>query len=108
LKKIEDTANKQLVLPPGRKPSEEIARYKRWLKQESHRLKMEHRAGADGLTICRARAVVLDLLLRHLWDAAFANLSPQAQREFPPLALVALGGYGRAELSLHSDIDFMF
>jgi [protein-PII] uridylyltransferase len=108
LRKIEATARKQLVLPAGRKPGDEIARYKRWLKQESHRLKIEHRGGADGLTVCRARAHVLDLLLRHFWEATKGNLSPQAQREFPQLSLVAIGGYGRGELSPHSDIDFMF
>ena len=108
LKKIEATAKKQLVLPKGRKPGDEIARYKRWLKQESHRLKIEHRAGADGLTVCRARAHVLDLLLQHFWEATKANLSAQARQEFPQIAIVALGGYGRAELSPHSDIDFMF
>ncbi|MCU0787023.1 MAG: [protein-PII] uridylyltransferase [Verrucomicrobia bacterium] len=108
LNKIEATAGKQLVLPEGRKPGDEIARYKRWLKQESHRLKIEHRGGAGGLTICRARAHVVDLLLKHFWEAAKTNLSAQAQREFPPLALVALGGYGRGELSPQSDIDFMF
>ena len=51
---------------------------------------------------------MLDALLRHLWAAAQNSLSPQAQKEFPPLALVAIGGYGRAELNPHSDIDFMF
>lgn len=108
LKKIEATAKKQLVLPEGKKPGDEIARYKRWLKQESHRLRIEHRGGADGVTVCRARAHVLDLLLRHFWDAAKLNLSLQAQREFPALTLVAIGGYGRGELCPHSDIDFMF
>jgi len=108
LKKIDATAKKQLVLPKGRRPNDELARYKRWLKQESHRLKIEHRGGADGQTVCRARAHVLDLLLQHFWDAAKSNLSAQAQREFPTLALVAIGGYGRGELCPHSDIDFMF
>jgi len=50
----------------------------------------------------------MDILLRHLWDTALSTLSPAAQKEFPPLALVAIGGYGRGELNPHSDIDFMF
>jgi [protein-PII] uridylyltransferase len=108
LNKINTTAQTALALPEGRKPTDEIARYKRWLKQESHRLRIEHRGGASGLTVCRARAHVMDLLLQHLWQAAKDSLSAQAQREFPPLALVALGGYGRGELCPHSDIDFMF
>ena len=34
------------------------------------------------------------MLLRYLWDAAKATLSAQAQKEFPPLALIAIGGDG--------------
>ena len=108
VKKIEADAAARLPLPPGRLPTQELARYKAFLKVETHRLKMGHRAGAGGLEICRARAAVLDVLLRYLWDSAKAGLSPQAQKEFPSLALVAIGGYGRAELNPHSDIDFMF
>jgi len=108
LKKIEASAAVRLKLPPGRQASEELTRYKGFLKVETHRLKLLHRAGADGLEICHARAAVLDLLLRSLWQNARDGLSPQAQKEFPPLALVAIGGYGRAELNPHSDIDFMF
>jgi [protein-PII] uridylyltransferase len=108
LEKIEADAAARLTLPPGRLPVQELARYKTFLKVETHRLKMLHRAGAGGLDICRARAAILDVLLRYLWDTAKANLSEQAQKEFTELALVAIGGYGRAELNPHSDIDFMF
>jgi [protein-PII] uridylyltransferase len=106
--KIESDAVARLPLPPGRPATQELARYKAFLKLETHRLKMGHRAGSGGMEICRARAGLLDVLLRYLWQTAEANLSPQAQKEFPPLALVAIGGYGRAELNPHSDIDFMF
>src|SRR5689334_12023659 len=108
VKKIEADAAARLPLPDGRLATQELPRYKAFLKLETHRLKMLHRAGSGGLEICRARAAILDVLLRYLWDAARANLSPQAQAEFPPLALVAIGGYGRAELNPYSDIDFMF
>jgi [protein-PII] uridylyltransferase len=50
----------------------------------------------------------MDVLLRNLWESVRSNLSAQSQKEFPPISLVAIGGYGRAELNPHSDIDFMF
>lgn len=108
LEKMEANAAERLALPPGRKPAEELARYKNFLKVETHRLKILHRAGESGHEICHARAALMDILLRSLWDAALDTLTPQARKEFPPLALVAIGGYGRAELNPHSDIDFMF
>ncbi|HEX3856962.1 MAG TPA: [protein-PII] uridylyltransferase [Verrucomicrobiae bacterium] len=108
IRKIETNARERLPAPPNSDAAEKLARYKGFLKVETHRVKIAHRAGADGREICRARAVILDELLRHLWAEARGGLSPQAQKEFPPLALVAIGGYGRAELNPHSDIDFMF
>ena len=108
LKKIAAAAEARLTFPPDAAPADKLARYKTFLKVESHRLKLLHRAGADGREICQARATILDALLRHLWDTAKSNLTAPAQKEFPPLALVAIGGYGRAELNPHSDIDFMF
>ena len=108
LKKIEAAAAVRLTFSPNVTPAEKLARYKTYLKVETHRLKLLHRAGADGLEISQARAAILDALIRHLWDTAKKNLSAQAQKEFPPIALVAIGGFGRAELNPHSDIDFMF
>jgi [protein-PII] uridylyltransferase len=108
IRKIELNAQERLPAPTGSDAAEKLARYKGFLKVETHRLKIEHRGGAGGREICRARATILDELLRYLWASACASLSPQAQKEFPAIALVAIGGYGRAELNPHSDIDFMF
>jgi len=108
LNKIEAAAEARLTFSSTTAPAEKLARYKTFLKVESHRLKLLHRGGADGREICQARAAILDALLRHLWVTAKSNLSAEAQQEFPPLALVAIGGFGRAELNPHSDIDFMF
>jgi [protein-PII] uridylyltransferase len=108
LKKIEADARERLPLPPNASKAEKLARCKGFLKVETHRLKLLHRAGNSGRDICQGRAAMLDALLRHLWETARSSLSAQAQKEFPPLALVAIGGYGRGELNPHSDIDFMF
>ena len=108
LEKIKAAAEARLTLPAGSTPVEKLACYKGFLKVQTHRLKLLHRAGASGREICAGRAAILDALLRHLWATAKSSLSAEAQKEFPPLALVAIGGYGRAELNPHSDIDFMF
>ena len=108
LEKIEADAAARLPLPPGCVPAQELQRYKAFLKVETHRLKLLHRAGGGGYEVCQGRAMILDVLLRYLWEAARGSLSAQAQAEFPPLALVAIGGYGRGELNPHSDVDFMF
>ncbi len=106
LKKIEAAAEARLSFSPNATPAEKLARYKHFLKVESHRLKLLHRAGGDGLEICQARAAMLDGLLRHLWREAVASQpGPVASLA---IALVAIGGFGRAELNPHSDIDFMF
>lgn len=105
LEKFEASAVARLE---GYSPAEELGRFKAFLKVESHRLKLRHRAGVGGLDVCRGRAMLLDVLIRQLWNTAKGSLSEQAQKEFPPVALVALGGYGRGELNPLSDLDFMF
>jgi [protein-PII] uridylyltransferase len=107
LKKIEAAADARLLFPPQATPAEKLARYKQYLKVETHRLKLLHRAGEAGNIICRARVTILDSLLKHFWAAALEKI-PGAKKETPPVALVAIGGFGRAELNPHSDIDFMF
>lgn len=108
LAKIEADAAARLPLPPQRHPSQELARYKNFLKIESHRLKMLHRAGAGGRELCRARAAVLDVLLRYILDAVQRSTVAEAKVAAPRFALVAIGGYGRGELNPQSDIDIMF
>jgi [protein-PII] uridylyltransferase len=104
--KIAENARQRLVLPPLSRPSDELPRYRHYMKGESLRLRMHQRAGAGGLEVCRARSWVVDLLLRQLWDAAL-HLYPPVPGG-PRLALVAFGGYGRAELCPMSDVDLMF
>ncbi|MSR66029.1 MAG: [protein-PII] uridylyltransferase [Pedosphaera sp.] len=108
LVQIESSAAARLSLPAGKKPSEELARYRRYLKVESRRLRILHRSGAGGLKVCAARAAVIDALLRHLVEAVVFHAPAKPAGSAFGFALVALGGYGRSELNPHSDIDLMF
>jgi [protein-PII] uridylyltransferase len=106
LEKVEAHAAQRLALPARRHPAQELARYRYFLKVETHRLKMIHRAGGGGLEVCRGRAAIFDVLLQHIVKAVVA--AELADKELPPFALIALGGYGRGELNPGSDIDLMF
>jgi [protein-PII] uridylyltransferase len=106
LAKIQANAAKRLPPPSGRKPSEDLARYKGFLKEESARLKILHRGGADGLEICHGRAAFMDTLIGHIWNSVMAAY-PSGQKSLK-ITLVAFGGYGRGELCPQSDVDLMF
>jgi [protein-PII] uridylyltransferase len=108
LEKIKENARARLALPPNRPPVVELAKFKNFLKVESHRLKILHRGGGEGRHICHGRATVVDQLMLYLFEAIKASNPILTQKPLPPLALVAIGGYGRRELNPHSDIDIMF
>src|ERR1044071_4784269 len=108
LRKSEAAGAARLPLPPDRRPSQELARYKGFLKVESHRLKMLHRAGAGGREICQARAAVLDVLLRYILHAVQSGTKVEVRTPPPDFALVAIGGYGRGEVNPQSDVDSLF
>jgi [protein-PII] uridylyltransferase len=108
LEKIKASAAARLTLPAGAAPKDELFRYKNFLKVETLRLKILHRGGGGGRDICRARSAIIDLLLCHILEG-IRNCAPQPAGITPPVfALVATGGYGRAELNPYSDIDIMF
>ena len=81
---------------------------KTFLRLESAMIRMRHDAGESGLIITRARSAMIDVMLSHLFDYAIASYERKHGKLFTPVSLLALGGYGRCELSPHSDIDIMF
>lgn len=79
-----------------------------FLRLESAMIRMRHEAGAPGTETANRRAAMVDVMLSHLFDYAISAWK-RTHGELPaPVSLVALGGYGRAELSPLSDIDLMF
>src|SRR6059036_849691 len=99
-------AESRLAATGARRPTEALPLYKKFLKVEEHRLRLNHQAGGGGREICARRAELVDVLLRYVFGGATATTSGNGERSIP-LALIALGGYGRGELNPFSDIDVM-
>src|ERR1700748_2347793 len=108
LEQVLTHAAKRLAATGARRPTEVLPLYKKFLKVEEHRLRLRHQAGGGGREICARRAELVDVLLRYVFCAASAAAAPRGNGEAElPLALIALGGYGRGELNPFSDVDVM-
>lgn len=81
---------------------------RRLLKLEGERLRMRQGLGLGGLEIAAARADMMDDVVRRACQDAAQAAGQEAQRELAHCAVVALGGYGRRELSPFSDVDLLF
>ncbi len=66
------------------------------------------RRGDLGVLTARSHARALDGLLNALYCASDAASQTLGQNPRGRLALVAVGGYGRSTLGLHSDVDVVF
>jgi len=99
-------AESRLAATGSKRPTEVLPLYKKFLKVEEHRLRLKHQAGVSGREICARRAELVDVLLRYVFGGAAATARGNGETRVP-LALIALGGYGRGELNPFSDIDVM-
>ena len=109
LKKIEADAQARLPLPPNADTAEKLARYKGFLKVETHRLKLLHafrqRAGARFARAARRCSTRCCGISGKRPRAACRRRRKRNFRRWRwwPSAVTAA-----AELNPHSDIDFMF
>jgi len=106
LEKILAHAERQLVSQGKERLRAQLDLYKKFLKLEEHRLRLKHYSGAGGLEVVHDRATLLDVVLRHLFEGALEH--SEFVHKVPPIALLAIGGYGRGELNPYSDVDILF
>jgi [protein-PII] uridylyltransferase len=103
-KHARDRLNFQGEVPKAQR----LAACKTFLRLENAMIRMHHDAGEPGLKIVHARAAMIDEMLPPLFDYALESYRRAHGEVAIPVCLVALGGYGRHELSPLSDIDVMF
>jgi [protein-PII] uridylyltransferase len=100
--------NHSLSFAPGISVADRLASCKAYLHAEGLALRARHEAGASGLEVARQRSATIDHLLKQLFALALGDYQATQGKLPAPVSLIALGGYGRGELSPLSDVDVMF
>ena len=108
LEKVLRHAERELVDRSHLRPTDQLTLYRKFLKLEEHRLKLEHAHGGGGRDLCEKRADVITVVLRHIWTSAWETHRKSHLDTPPRITLLAVGGFGRGELNPYSDIDILF
>ncbi len=89
---------------------------KGFIKTEDDAIMKLHDSGGSGLTIAGYRASLIDILLKTTFETEVEKLTSSGEKtgaktgvkDIPTMSLVAVGGYGRAQLNPGSDLDILF
>jgi [protein-PII] uridylyltransferase len=108
LENILKRAEENLLRSPQNTIEDHLSLFKRFLTVEEKHLMEQHRAGADGITVCRSRSYLIDVLISRIYTFAAEEYKEKGIKSSHKISLIATGGYGRSELNPFSDIDIMF
>ncbi len=95
----------QLDLNPDRRREFAQELNRRLAAARAHHVRLCHEKG--GRKSCSRLAADMDEILRSVYDWLVEETRP-GRNEYGRLAVVAQGGYGRAVMNLHSDVDLLF
>src|SRR5262245_7928899 len=98
-------ARERLALAEADAHTAQAATLRRFLGLESERLRMRHRFGIGGAEIASGRSYLVDVVVQHVCRTAACALGLSLD---DACGVVAIGGYGRGELSPFSDVDLLF
>ena len=87
--------------------SKRIPSLRAFVDGEQERLLEHHRAGLGGREIARRRSDLVDAVVSRAGRMVADDLGPDAAKDLAACSVVALGGYGRGELSPYSDVDIL-
>src|SRR5437762_11588606 len=108
LEKVQAHAERELALAGTSRPAEALPLYKKFLRIEEHRLRLNHQAGGGGREICARPVQLIDVVLRHTFAATESIAQPEKGTSPTPLTVVALGGYAPAAPTPSRDVDLSF
>ncbi len=67
-----------------------------------------HSNGTDAKTVCAAQSIAIDRIIDFLYRMYVERRKGRGKAIISKFCVIALGGYGRSELSPESDIDILF
>ncbi len=92
----------------GAEHARRVEQFRRFLKLETERLRMRQRMGLAGNEIATTRSYQIDQVVIRACQIAAEMEGPARAGNLGRMAVVAVGGYGRAELAPFSDVDLLF
>ncbi len=81
---------------------------KSFISSEDEKIMELHNSGLGGLIIAGYRASLIDILLQTAFRIELGKLTSEQIQDTPNISLLAVGGYGRAQLNPGSDLDILF